>query len=110
MRYMTRLAAVAALIASNHALAVGSIGQVCIIDRRTGAEIVPHFYRGEYWVAGTPGATYAIEIHNRLGERLLAVTAVDGVNVITGANAGWDQTGYVFDPGQGYQITGWRKS
>jgi len=27
-----------------------------------------------------------------------------------GATAGWDQTGYVFDPAIGYQITGWRKS
>jgi hypothetical protein len=110
MKYMIRLAALAALFASNYALAVGSLAQVSIIDRKSGSQVTPRFYRGEYWVAGTPGSTYAIEIHNQLGERLMAVTAVDGVNVITGANAGWDQPGYVFDPGQGYQITGWRKS
>jgi len=92
------------------ALAVGGIAQVSIIDRRSGIGLTPHLYHGEYWVAGTPGATYAIDIRNRLGERILAVTSVDGVNVISGATAGWDQTGYVFDPGDGYQITGWRKS
>jgi len=51
----------------------------------------PAFLHGEYWVAGRPGARYAIEIRNRLGERLLAVTSVDGVNVVSGATAGWDQ-------------------
>jgi hypothetical protein len=63
-----------------------------------------------YWVAGVPGARYAIEIRNRLGERLLVVTSVDGVNVISGETAAWDQVGYVFRPGEHYQISGWRKS
>ena len=89
---------------------LGGIAEVSIIDRDNGAVLSPHFYRGEYWVAGRPGARYAIEIRNRLGERLLAVTSVDGVNVISGATAGWDQTGYVFSPGERYQITGWRKT
>ena len=103
-------AAVAALVVSVDAPAASRLARVHIIDRDTGAELAPHLYHGEYWVAGTPGAHYAIEIRNLLSERLLAVASVDGVNVISGATAGWDQTGYVFDPGQGYQITGWRKS
>jgi hypothetical protein len=89
---------------------VGGIAQVAIIDRDSGAVLSPYFYHGEYWVAGTPGARYAIEIRNCLTERVLAVTSVDGVNVVTGATAGWDQAGYVFGPGERYQITGWRKS
>jgi hypothetical protein len=104
------LAALAALLVSADAFAVGELAQVAIIDRKSGIELVPRYYHGEYWVAGIPGATYTIAIRNRLGERLLAVTSVDGVNVISGATASWDQTGYVFDPGQGYEITGWRKS
>jgi hypothetical protein len=39
-----------------------------------------------------------------------AVAVVDGVNVTSGATAAWGQTGYVFNPGQDYRITGWRKS
>jgi hypothetical protein len=93
-----------------NAQVAGGIAEVSIIDRDSGAVLSPHYYRGEYWVAGRPGARYAIEIRNRLGERVLAVTSVDGVNVISGATAGWDQTGYVFGPSEGYQITGWRKS
>ena len=92
------------------AQSVGGIAEVAIVDRDSGTVLSPHFYRGEYWVAGRPGARYAIEIRNRLGERLLAVTSVDGVNVVSGATAGWDQTGYVFSPGERYQITGWRKT
>jgi hypothetical protein len=98
------------LTATCNAHAMGSNADVEIIDRDSGAVLSPHYYHGEYWVAGTPGARYAIEIHNRLGERMLAVTSVDGVNVVSGATAAWDQTGYVFGSGERYQITGWRKS
>jgi hypothetical protein len=103
---------IAALLAgaSLQAHALGRLADVSIIDRDTGAVIATHYYRGEYWITGRPGARYAISIHNHLGERVLAVTAVDGVNVISGDTASWDQTGYVFDPGENYQITGWRKS
>jgi hypothetical protein len=92
------------------ALAVGRLADVEIIDRTTGTPLEAHYYRGDYWVAGRPGGRYAIAIHNRVGERLLAVTSVDGVNVISGDNAGFQQTGYVFDAFQSYEITGWRKS
>ena len=88
----------------------GGIAEVAIIDRDSGEVLSPYYYRGEYWVAGRPGARYSIEIRNRLGERLLAVTSVDGVNVVSGATAAWDQTGYVFSPGERYEITGWRKT
>src|SRR5580692_1672777 len=88
----------------------GGIAEVAIIDRDSGEVLSPYYYRGEYWVAGRPGARYSIEIHNRLGERLLAVTSVDGVNILSGETAAWDQAGYVFEPGERYQVTGWRKS
>jgi len=86
------------------------LADVSIIDRESGVALTPHYYRGEYWVAGTPGARYAIEIRNRLAERLLAVTSVDGVNVVSGEDAAWNQPGYVFNAGERYEVTGWRKS
>ena len=103
--------AIAMVVASGcEAQVVRGLADVSIIDRDSGVALDTHYYRGEYWVAGRPGTRYAIEIHNRIGERLLAVTSVDGINVVSGANAGWDQGGYVFGPGDSYQITGWRKS
>ena len=110
---MTRIlyiAALAALTFAGGSRAAGNLADIAIIDRDSGATLAAHYYRGDYWVAGSPGARYAIEIRNRLGERLLAVTSVDGVNVVSGATAGWDQTGYVFGADESYQITGWRKS
>ena len=106
--YFTLCAALAA--ASCAARAAGTIADVTIVDRDSGAALHTYYYHGEYWVAGRPGARYAIRIRNRLGERLLAVTSVDGVNVLSGETAAWDQAGYVFNPGESYQITGWRKT
>lgn len=110
MKRTAYFATLAALAASCDALALGAVANVTIIDRDSGAALSTHYFHGEYWVAGKPGARYAIEIRNCAGGRLLAVTSVDGVNVLSGATAGWDQAGYVFDPGERYQITGWRKT
>src|SRR5260370_5274867 len=110
MNRIVSFAILMGLATTGGAQVMGGLAEVAIIDWDSGAVLSPHFYQGEYWVAGRPGARYAIEIRNRLGERLLAVTSVDGVNVVSGATAGWDQTGYVFGPGERYQITGWRKT
>ena len=106
---LTGLAALLAL-ASLPAQAIGRLADVTIVDRDTGATLPVHYTKGEYWVAGRPGARYAITVRNRLGERVLAVPSVDGVNVLSGETAAWDQRGYVFSPYERYQITGWRKS
>jgi hypothetical protein len=92
------------------AQALGRVANVQVLDRNTGAVLTPYRYRGEYWVAGAPGDRYAILIRNDRGDRLLAVTAVDGINVISGENAAWSQSGYVYGPGESYAIEGWRKS
>ncbi len=110
MKLMLLFVCCVALAGRGGAQTAGGIAQVALVDRDTGTVLTPYYYRGEYWVAGRPDARYAIQIHNALDERVLAVTSVDGLNVISGASAGWDQTGYVFDSGQSYQITGWRKS
>ena len=109
MKYLMTMALLA-LAAGSEANALGSLARVTVVDRDSGVTLRTYYSRGEYWVAGDPGARYAIEIRNCAGGRLLAVTSVDGVNVLSGDTAGWDQAGYVFDPGERYQITGWRKS
>ena len=92
------------------AQAIGRLADITVIDRNSGATLPLHYSKGEYWVAGAPGARYAISIRNRLGERVMAVTSVDGINVVSGATAAWGQTGYVLGAHYDYQITGWRKS
>lgn len=105
---LSLLLTAAALALPAHA--VGSMADVTVIDRHSGATLPVYRHRGEYWVAGQYGAKYSIMVRNRLGERVLAVTTVDGVNVLSGETAAWDQTGYVFSPWQQYAVTGWRKS
>ncbi|HEY2465417.1 MAG TPA: hypothetical protein VGI32_15265 [Steroidobacteraceae bacterium] len=90
--------------------AAGRLADVQVIDRDTGSVLPMYRSHGEYWVAGRPGARYSIMIQNHRAERLLAVTAVDGINVISGETGAWSQSGYVFSPGQSYEIAGWRKS
>ncbi len=92
------------------AQAIGRLADVTVIDRNTGATLPVYHSRGEYWVAGAPGARYAIAVRNKSGERVMAVTSVDGINVLNGATASWGQTGYVFGAYANYQIAGWRKS
>lgn len=110
MKHLTYLAACAALAMSAETYALGSLATVTVVDRESDTVLPTYYHHGEYWVAGHPGARYAIEIRNGAAGRLLAVTSIDGVNVLSGDSAGFDQAGYVFDPGEQYQITGWRKS
>ena len=96
--------------ASMNVSAIGRLADVTVIDRSTGGTLPVHFYKGEYWVAGTPGANYSVSVANGSGGRVMAVMSVDGVNVLDGQNASVDQSGYVFDRYQRYEVTGWRKS
>ncbi len=112
---MKRLIVSLTLIASALAVitpaqAVGRLVDVDVVERHTGRTLPVHLHRGEYWVAGTPGAPYAIRVRNQTGERLLAVMSVDGVNVLSGETASVSQSGYVFDGLRQADIAGWRKS
>ena len=90
---------------------VGRLASIQVIDRETGAALPIYEYQGEYWVVGMPGNKYAISMQKRGGTpRALVVTSVDGINVISGQTAAYDQTGYVLSGHSAWQITGWRKS
>jgi hypothetical protein len=83
---------------------------VQVYDRSDGRILPLHRYRGEYYVAGEAGHEYELRLRNRGGGRVLAVTSVDGVNVVSGRTAATDQGGYVVDGWSGASIDGWRKS
>lgn len=88
----------------------GLPAEVEIFDRNDGRVLPVHWHGGERYVAGEPGHEYEIRIRNRTGGRLLAVTSVDGVNVISGRTAATEQGGYVIGPRDAVNIDGWRKS
>jgi hypothetical protein len=81
-----------------------------VIDRDTGEWLPEYRHRGQQWIPGTPGHRYSVRLTNTTGERVLVVLSVDGVNAISGQTAASSQTGYVLNPWQSTEITGWRKS
>jgi hypothetical protein len=84
--------------------------QVDVYDRADGQALPVYAKNGRHYIVGTPGHEYAVRIRNCTGGRILAVTSVDGVNVISGDNAAPSQSGYVLDPWGSVEIAGWRKS
>lgn len=102
-------AAVVALSMPLPALA-GMPVDVEIRDHRTGEVLPVYWHDGERHVAGEPGCEYEIRLRNQGGGRILAVTSVDGVNVISGKTAAPLGSGYVLDPWSVVDIDGWRKS
>jgi hypothetical protein len=84
--------------------------QVDVIDRDNGGPLRVWRDHGRPVVAGRPGARYSVRLVNNTGARVLAVVAIDGVNVISGETAATGQRGYVLGPWQHTEITGWRKS
>jgi hypothetical protein len=90
--------------------AVGQMADVSVFDRAENRILPVYQHDGRTYVVGHPGRGYQLRIRNRTGREVLAVVAVDGVNVVTGETAGWEQSGYVFAPRQSYDIRGWRKS
>ena len=84
--------------------------QVDIYDRTRGSQLAVYAKDGRRYVIGTPGHEYAVRIRNTTGARVLVVTSVDGVNVISGDTASTSQSGYVLEPWGAVEIIGWRKS
>jgi hypothetical protein len=90
--------------------APGDLVELTVVDRETGEPMRVWRHNGRAYVAGQPGARYGLRVTNNTGGRVLVVMSVDGVNVLTGQTAGYGQRGYVFDPYQSYDVSGWRKS
>ena len=98
-----------ALLSPLSALA-GQPAEVEIYDRTDGRLLPIYWHAGERHIAGEPGHEYEIRVRNRTGGRLLAVTSVDGVDVLSGRTASFNQGGYVLDPRGQLSVDGWRKN
>ncbi len=83
---------------------------VAILDRTTGERLTVYNHDGQRWIAGAPGHRYAVSVRSKSSARILGVVSVDGVNVVTGATAAWEQSGYVLSPWESFDVLGWRKS
>jgi len=88
----------------------GRLVQVDVYDRASGTALPVYANNGRNYIEGAPGHEYGVRIRNCTGARVLVVTSVDGVNVISGDTAAPSQSGYVLEPWGYVAITGWRKS
>jgi len=84
--------------------------QVDVYDRFDRSALPVFDKDGRHFIVGAPGHEYAVRIRNCTGGRVLVVTSVDGVNVISGDTASPAQSGYVLEPWGSVEIAGWRKS
>lgn len=81
-----------------------------IVDRDRGVELPLIAHRGNRYLAGEPGHRYAVRLQNNSAERVLVVLSIDGVNAVSGETASASQRGYVLEPWQRSEISGWRKN
>ena len=111
---MKRLTVIAAALAacslSLPAAAVGNIADIVVHDRAQNRTLPVYMHEGRHYVVGNPGNEYEIRMRNRQRSDILTVVSVDGVDVMSGDTAGWEQGGYVLGAYQGFDIKGWRKS
>jgi hypothetical protein len=105
LAFVATCAAFAASVA--HA---GSLADLEVYDRTAGRTLPIYEHEGRLYVAGEPRHQYELRVRNTSGGRLLAVTSVDGVNVLSGETAAQEQGGYVLGGWDSVRIEGWRKS
>ena len=86
------------------------LGEIEVYDRTAGRTLDVYHHDGRRYVVGEPGHEYQVVLRNHSNRRVLAVTSVDGVNVITGETASTEQSGYVLSPWDSLEVSGWRKS
>lgn len=68
---------------------------------------------GEYktFIEGRPGTEYSLRIYNNSNQKLLAIAAIDSINVVTGkVSDGYQDRGYIIQPCGGVLIKGYRES
>jgi hypothetical protein len=65
---------------------------------------------GKIFIEARDGSEYEIKISNNTWRRILAVSAVDGLNVLTGETASEEDSGYVINGYDSMRIKGFRYS
>ena len=108
------LAGLACLIGAQTASAQEAYGprivHLSVVDRETGQVARVYYHNRRYFVAAQTGNRYSLRLQNVTNERVLVVLSVDGVNVVTGETADFNQRGYILSPHESADINGWRKS
>ncbi len=89
-----------------------SSNEIYFTNANSGQKMESFYSNGKFYIAGKVGDNYEINICGKRGGlgRQLYVVSVDGLNVINGEPASYNQPGYVVSNGQCSKIKGWRKN
>ena len=116
------LAALALLLATPAAHAdrywnnVTAAGNLVDVQVQVQGHSAPLFVQGDqsdrFYFQAFKGRNYALSVHNRSGERIGVLIAVDGLNVVNGLRSGLaaGEPMYVLGPWETAVIRGWRTS
>lgn len=107
---LVSMAAMLCVACAGTAFAGPELVDLRIVDRDTGRVLRTYAHDGRLYVAGQPGARYGLRVVNHTAARVMVVLSVDGVNIVTGETANYNQNGYVLAPWGSYDLNGWRKS
>src|SRR5262245_23237753 len=99
-----------ALTAAYGTAEAGRLVDLTVTELDTGQELRVARDPGKFYVAGTPGHRYALQIDNKPSGRVLAVVSVGGANAVPGRTAQPRQSGYGLDAWGSARIKGWRKN
>src|ERR1044071_8727584 len=80
------------------------------IIRDNGDTLPTYPFKDRYYVQGNDGERYTIRVTNPTANRVEAVVAVDGLDVIDGESGGLRKRGYVVPPYGDVRIEGFRTS
>jgi hypothetical protein len=75
-----------------------------------GSRCKQYHHQGKTFIEAKQGSEYVIEIKNNSWKRILAVSAVDGLNVLTGKTANEADSGYIIPSYSAEKIKGFRFS
>lgn len=105
------IAALVIVVWSNEARAEHQSGSYSFDVLINGVQQPVYMQNGRSFVAGAYGASYQIRVHNRSGQRIEAVVAVDGRNVVNGQPIRPQRhRGYIIQPFSSTTIDGFRSS
>lgn len=75
-----------------------------------GRSVKEYTHQGMSFIEARDGTNYTIKLKNNLGQRVMVVVSVDGLDVVSGKNAAETDNGYIIDPHDSVEIKGYRIS
>ncbi len=75
-----------------------------------GKSVKEYIHNGNTYIEGRKGTDFSLKIKNNSARRILAVTSIDGISVLTGDKASYNSNGYIVPAYSSIIIDGWRVS